>query len=222
MNTHHQKIDWNSPDVLQQILSNIEGPLSSIIEANKIIIERKEEKKLSKLASNIIFSNSQEIADLLKKVMDEVQSKSIKISDDSQPEIFKIYKTNPKVKSLCKDKIIPDKISKTDQGWLLGFEKEVFDKIKNSQLNLYDLSYKLAVSERQLHRKIKNLLCLTPNKYIRVLKLYKAKEFLDQYLYNTVSEISYAVGYCDTHYFSKIFHQQYGISPKQVLISKRD
>ena len=79
----------------------------------------------------------------------------------------------------------------------------------------------MAVSERQLHRKIKNLLHLTPNKYIRVLRLYKAKQCIDDYLYDTISQISYAVGYYDTHYFSKIFKQQYNMSPKELLNARR-
>ncbi len=223
MDINNQRIDWNSPDVLMQIANNIESPLTSIIEANNQRLQQlksKSSKGKSKV-SEIIFSNSQEIASLIKEVVKFAKSKSVSVSDKSQPSIFQIYSTNPTVQSLCKKEIVPEKISKTEQSWLLDFEKEVFKQIKNSQLNLYDLSYNLAISERQLHRKIKNLLHLTPNKYIRILKLQKAKELLDDYMYDTISEVSYAVGYYDTHYFSKLFYKQYGSMPKELLSLKR-
>ena len=77
----------------------------------------------------------------------------------------------------------------------------------------------MAVSERQLHRKIGGLVFLTPNKYVRVLRLHKAKQMIDNYFYNSISQIAYAVGYSDTHYFSKIFYDQYKVMPQELLLS---
>jgi AraC-like DNA-binding protein len=79
----------------------------------------------------------------------------------------------------------------------------------------------MAVSERQLHRKIVNLVCLTPNKYIRILRLHKAKQMIDNYIQRSISQIAYAVGYNDVHYFSTLFLSQYNVSPKDLLNSMR-
>ncbi len=221
MEINNQIIDWNSPDVLLQIVTNIQNPLTSIIKANNDL-GHKEKNEISQIdAAHIIFSNSLEISNLIEEVKTAIKLKSVQISSREQPVIFKIYDVNPNVKSLCKEEIISTKISKSDQHWLLNFEEEVFKHIKSNQLNLYDLSFCMAISERQLHRKIKNLLHLTPNKYIRILKLHKAKELIDQYIYDTVSEVSYAVGYYDTHYFSKLFYQQYHRTPNEFLSAKR-
>mgnify|MGYP001801341351 FL=1 len=198
MEATHKTIDWNSSDILMQIAQHLQHPLASIIEANKRAAEVKNDEKQENV-SEIIFSNSQEISRLIKEVTDIARSRSIQISKKQQPIIFDIYNTNPKVKHLCKKAIQPNSMSITDHHWLVNFETEVFDEIKSNQVNLQDLSYKLAISERQLHRKIKNLLHLTPNKYIRILKLHKAKELLSKFMYNTVSEVAYAVGYYDTH-----------------------
>ncbi|GAA3522420.1 hypothetical protein GCM10022393_41250 [Aquimarina addita] len=222
MNTHHQIIDWNAPDILMQIVNTLQNPLTSIMEANDTnVVHQKTNNQIKEKPSEIIFSSSQQISDLIKEVVTIAKSNSIQISSKEQPAIFLIYKENSKVQSLCNDQLLPFKISKSNQSWLMNFEEQVFEQIKSSQLNLYDLSYNLAISERQLHRKIKNLLNLTPNKYIRILKLHKAKELLDEYVYDTIAEVSYAVGYYDTYYFSKLFNSQYGITPKELLISKR-
>ena len=75
----------------------------------------------------------------------------------------------------------------------------------------------MSVSERQLYRKITNLIYLTPNKYIRVLRLHKAKQIIENYIQHSISQIAYAVGYNDVHYFSKLFLEQYEITPRELI-----
>jgi len=214
-------IDWSSSDVIMQLVKDIETPLASIIRANQKFSKLNTINALSSLKtkpSDVIFSSSQEIAKLIEEVVKIAGGDNAK---EKLPLIYEIYHNNERVKLMCKDEINPNKISKQDTGWLLKIEDEVNKNISHKDLNLYDLSYKMAVSERQLHRKIKNLIYLTPNKYIRVLRLYKAKQCIDDYLYDTISQISYAVGYYDTHYFSKLFKQQYDKSPKELLNARR-
>lgn len=223
-NTHTLEtlqIDWNAPDVLQQILGSIQLPLQSIMDANSQTSTLSTTEINRRQSAEIIFSNSKEIKTLIEKVLTTIESKAVRISDTTTPSLFKIYANNVHVQLLCRNHLDINRISKTDRQWLYNFEQEVFQKCDSKQLNLTEISYQLAISERQLHRKIKNLLHLTPNKYIRILKLHKAKELLDQYAYDTLSEISYAVGFSDTHYFSKIFAQQYETTPKELLTSKR-
>lgn len=211
----------SSSDVLIQLIKNIETPLASIIEANKKYSTLNTINALNSLVvkpNEVILSNSQEIANLIEKAVKLASGNKVV---ERIPLIYKIYHSNEQVKSMCNDKIIPQKISKQDTSWLLNLEDEVYKNINHKDLNLYDLSYKLAVSERQLYRKIKNLLHLTPNKYIRVLRLHKAKQCIDDYLYDTISQISYTVGYYDTYYFSKLFKLQYNVSPKELLNARR-
>jgi len=210
-------IDRSSSDVLMRLINEIKAPLDSIIEANEKL-SNSNITTTKDSTSNIIFSSSQEIANLIEEV--------VRISNENKvvekvPLIYEIYYTNERVQSMCTQEINPNKISKQDSLWLMNLENEVYNNIKHKDLNLYDLSYKMAVSERQLHRKIKSLLHLTPNKYIRVLRLHKAKQFIDDYIYDTISQISYAVGYYDTHYFSKLFKEQYSMYPKELLNDRR-
>ena len=221
MNLDNKDINNSSLDVLIQLIKNIETPLASIVEANKKFSKLNTIHALNSLnvkPNDVIFSSSQEITNLIEEIVKLASGNNV---IERVPLIYKIYHSNEEVKSMCYDEINPRKISKQDTSWLLNLEDEVYKNIKHKDLKLYDLSYKLAVSERQLHRKIKSLLHLTPNKYIRVLRLHKAKQYIDDYLYDTISQISYAVGYYDTHYFSKLFKQQYNVSPKDLLNVRR-
>ncbi|MCH2034302.1 MAG: helix-turn-helix transcriptional regulator [Tenacibaculum sp.] len=213
MNLSLQNINGSTNgEMLSKLLRDIESPLTSIIEEfNKL--ENEDVKKMTK--NELIFTHSLEI----KRIVDEVLKKANGTTFEDLV-FFKVYSSNERVQSMCNEEVNSQKISKQDISWLQKMEQEIHKNIKHKDLNLYDLSFKLSVSERQLHRKIKNLVKLTPNKYIRILKLHRAKNLIDSYLYDTVSQISYAVGYYDTHYFSKLFNQQYGVYPKELLKSK--
>lgn len=209
-------IDWSSPDILEQIVQNIKSPLANIITANQNSnLESKDR------IDEIIFNSSKEISDIVEEIMMKARSKSLNLTFQGRPEIFEIYETNETVREMCTDEIKPQKITKQDQDWLMNLEKEIYGSISEDYLNLYELSYKMAVSERQLHRKIVNLVYLTPNKYIRILRLHKAKQMIDNYIQRSISQISYAVGYNDVHYFSTLFSCQYKVSPKDLLNSLR-
>ena len=209
-------IDWSSPDILEQIVRNIKNPLENIIAASQNGTVDNKEK-----VDEIIFSNTKEISDIVEEIMLKARSKSLNLTFQGSPAIFEIYEANESVREMCTEEIKPQKITKQDQDWLMNLEKEIYGSISTDYLNLYELSYKMAVSERQLHRKIVNLVYLTPNKYIRILRLHKAKQMIDNYIQRSISQIAYAVGYNDVHYFSTLFSCQYNVSPKDLLNSLR-
>ncbi|MGH1518490.1 helix-turn-helix transcriptional regulator [Chryseobacterium sp. JK1] len=207
-------IDWSSPDALEQIIQNIKNPLENIISVSRSTALHHKDKK-----DEIIFSSSKEISDIIEEIIVKTKAKTLNLTFRGRPEIFDIYESNENVRDLCSDEINPQKITKTDQDWLINLEKEIYGSITQNELSLYDLSYKMAVSERQLHRKIAGLVYLTPNKYIRVLRLHKAKSLIDNYIQKSISQIAYAVGYNDVHYFSRLFADQYNVSPKELINS---
>lgn len=217
MNTRKNlAIDWSSPDVLEQIVQTIKNPLENIISASQ-----NSSMEHKNIVDEIIFSSSKEISDIVEEIMRKAKSKSLNITFQDRPEIFEIYEENQNVRAMCTDEIKPQKITQMDQEWLMNFEKEIYGCIAKDYLSLYDLAFRMAVSERQLHRKIANLVCLTPNKYIRILRLHKAKQMIDNYIQSSISQIAYSVGYNDVHYFSTLFMCQYNVSPKDLIKTLR-
>lgn len=107
--------------------------------------------------------------------------------------------------------------SEADQAWLSEFELLVRQYASGFGLNLNMLSNQLAISERQLFRRIKTIMGITPNQYIRVIRLQLAKEAIKSGKFRTVAEISYAVGFETPGYFSKIFKEIYAIDVKELL-----
>ena len=108
-------------------------------------------------------------------------------------------------------------VSPADLKWLSELEMLVRQYTGKADLNLAEFSYAMAISERQLFRRIKALTGLTPNKYIRVIRLQIAREAIESGKYRTVSEISYAAGFETPAYFSKLFKEHYGVEVSELL-----
>lgn len=212
MNNQPNIIDWSSPDVLLEFVNNIKDPLTAIMNANKGVAEQLFGNTSAPQVSTITLENSQKIADLIEEVIRKTTAKI-----EVEPLFFEIYNKNIHVQEMCSQEVDATKISKTDKQWLLDVEKVVLNEPNLDQLSLFAVAFEVSVSERQLHRNIKKFLKMTPNKYIRILKLHKAKKLIEEYTYRTISEVAYAVGFSDAHYFSTLFYKQYGAMPKDLL-----
>nr|WP_255678861.1 ATP-binding protein [Mucilaginibacter sp. UR6-1] len=107
--------------------------------------------------------------------------------------------------------------SPADLVWLAELEALVRRYVGKTDLNIAMLSYELNISERQLNRRIKAITGLTPNKYIRAIRLQIAREAIDSGKYRTIAEISYAAGFDTPAYFSKLFKAHYGRDVNELL-----
>lgn len=215
MNNQPNIKNWSSPEVLLELMKSIQTPLSSIMAANNKAVSQIFGDDEKQRVSEITLQNSKKIAQLIEEVIQKTSTNNV--VKPLQPLIFELYENNPQVQAMCSGKIDPKKICQTDKTWLVDLEQVVFNEPNPDQLSLFGLAFEVSVSERQLHRNIKKFLSLTPNKYIRILKLHKAKKLLEEYAYRTISEVAYAVGFHDAHYFSKLFYKQYGTMPKDMI-----
>lgn len=79
-----------------------------------------------------------------------------------------------------------------------------------SVAELADISH---YSERQFNRLFKSAFGCLPSKYIKRMRIQKARELLiDTQL--SITEIAHCCGYPDSSYFSKLFQSEVGFSPR--------
>jgi len=83
----------------------------------------------------------------------------------------------------------------------------------NMDLDIHLLAKELAVSERQLQRKLKTLLDISPNNYIKEFRLEKAKERLVNG--EQIGQVALAVGFTSQTYFGRCFKESFDCTPKQ-------
>ncbi|WP_298647567.1 two-component regulator propeller domain-containing protein [uncultured Proteiniphilum sp.] len=103
--------------------------------------------------------------------------------------------------------------SKSDEEFIKKLHAIVQENLDNSDFIVEDIAEQFNMSRASFYRKIKGVLDLTPNEYIRVERLKKAAQLLKEKVYK-VNEICYMVGFNSPSYFTKCFQQQFGILPK--------
>ena len=104
-------------------------------------------------------------------------------------------------------------LTKSDEEFIGKLHTVVHDNLDNSEFVVEDIAEEFNMSRASFYRKIKGVLNLTPNEYIRVERLKKAAQLLKEKTYK-VNEVCYMVGFNSPSYFSKCFQQQFGVLPK--------
>ncbi|WP_170179680.1 hybrid sensor histidine kinase/response regulator transcription factor [Flavivirga rizhaonensis] len=110
----------------------------------------------------------------------------------------------------------PSKITVTsiDEKLLYKLKQTVEDRIQDQNLTLEVLAEEINVSRAQLFRKIKALTGLTPNNFIKSIRIKYAAQLLENESFK-IAEIAYLAGFKEASYFSRCFKEAYGCSPKE-------
>jgi YesN/AraC family two-component response regulator len=95
----------------------------------------------------------------------------------------------------------------------------ILENYQKSDFNVNSLADKMGMSRSSFYKKYKELADEPINDLIKNFRLSKAEELLLNPKY-TISEVAYNVGFSDPAYFSKVFKEQYNITPKEFIISK--
>jgi signal transduction histidine kinase/ligand-binding sensor domain-containing protein/DNA-binding response OmpR family regulator len=82
----------------------------------------------------------------------------------------------------------------------------------NTAFSQSDLATRLGMSQMKLYRKLKELVQMSPNEFIRTIRIKRATQLLGNKGL-TINEISYLVGFNDPKYFSRCFAKETGVSP---------
>ena len=70
------------------------------------------------------------------------------------------------------------------------------------------------MSHSKLHRKLSALIGFSPNQFIRMVRLRKAKQLLQDYSL-PIGSVAAECGFNDPGYFSRVFKQEFGSTPQE-------
>lgn len=108
-------------------------------------------------------------------------------------------------------------LTRYDLNWLAQLEEILKAEIDNADFMIPDLADKMAMSTRQLRRRLNTVTGLSPKQYFRQMKLAVAREMLESGEYRTVTEVARRVGFTSAHYFNRVFMDTYGKEPSELL-----
>lgn len=92
--------------------------------------------------------------------------------------------------------------------------KYIEEHLDNSDLKVEDLARSLNVGRSALYARIKRIADMTPNDFIRHVRMQRAEDLVAQ-SHLPVSQIAYKVGFSDPKYFGKCFKKHTGMSPSE-------
>lgn len=105
-------------------------------------------------------------------------------------------------------------ITSLDEEFVEKALRLVEENMENPEFSVNNLCDDLGMSRSQLYRKFESITGLTPNDFIRSVRLKRAAQLLRGSSYN-ISEISDRVGFNSIKYFNKYFKEEFGFTPTQ-------
>lgn len=150
------------------------------------------------------------------------------------PKPFKMKLLSVRVEKLIESRNLMRKYFQTEKELLPerialnSIDQEFLKKIMNfMEANMGNESYwvdqlaaDMNTSRSTFFRKLKKLIGQSPNDFMRIIRLKRAVQLLEQNEL-TISQVSYKVGFSDPGYFGKCFRKVYGDSPSNFIKKKQ-
>lgn len=92
----------------------------------------------------------------------------------------------------------------------------ILEKMSDRDFNVEILVKEFATNRSDFQKKVKKITGMTPNDYIRLVRLKKSVQLLAKGEYK-INEVCAIVGFNSPSYFSKCFYEQYGKLPKDYM-----
>lgn len=101
--------------------------------------------------------------------------------------------------------------------WMKNLNQLLLEHLEEPELTNSTLATLMYMSERAFYQKVKEMTGLTPNHYVRIIRLKKARQLLNSGQYSQVKEVARRVGFTKTSYFSALFEKAYGQRPSEMI-----
>lgn len=106
--------------------------------------------------------------------------------------------------------------NKLDEEFMNKCSEIILNNIEDSEFSVNTLAQELGMSRTSVFTKIKGIIGMTPNDFIKVTRLKKACRMMVEGEYR-VTEIGFLVGFSSSSYFAKCFQKQFGMLPTEFL-----
>ncbi len=107
-----------------------------------------------------------------------------------------------------------DYTTENDRKFLLKVNEIINSHIDEASLSSVKISEEICLGQRQVNRKIKAITGIDTSSYIKMKRINKAKQLLDEKKM-TIGEIQSSCGFESPSYFSKVFKDVVGITPSE-------
>jgi AraC-like DNA-binding protein len=89
-------------------------------------------------------------------------------------------------------------------------------EIANENFSVDEIAREMLVNRTTFYDRVKTLTGMAPNAYLRTVRMKRAAEMLST-TDTPVSEVAYSVGFSSPQYFSKVFKQEFDMTPTDYI-----
>lgn len=119
------------------------------------------------------------------------------------------------------DNIPLPEVKGNDETLMNKIVKVIEARIADPDLNVETLGVEVGISRAHLHRKMKEMIGMTPSDFIRNVRLRRACEILRKHDVD-VTQVAYKVGFTSQPHFSTAFKKFTGVSPTEYRARSND
>jgi AraC-like DNA-binding protein len=164
---------------------------------------------LSISKQNFLFTDCREVYEFWKKGI------------DTNPEIIDLIAESILLYSFCflGNRILPA-AGETDHkdSAAISIKKYIDDSFFNQKLSLETISRDLSYSPKYISSVFKKTFNIGITEYLQTIRIQNACTLMKQG-FTSITDVSNQCGFSDAQYFSKVFKQKMGISPKSYINS---
>lgn len=106
-----------------------------------------------------------------------------------------------------------------DAAFAKKLQAYILENIRNTQISVEELATLANMSRRQFYRKLKTKTGFTPAEFVKEIRLFKAREIIENRRAQSISEVAYAVGFSTPSYFTKVYEERFGTRVNSLLRS---
>ncbi len=137
-----------------------------------------------------------------------------KILQRAYSKVAGLFQTAPPLEEKVEVQDIVMSPSPNEDKFVIRVREEIESNLHLEDYSVEHMCKHLFMSYSQLHRKLSALIDLSPNQYIKLLRMKKAQELLKN-TDITVVLIANQCGFGDAGYFGKVFKQEFGTTPQE-------
>jgi len=186
------------PVILLTARSDLESRLHGLnLQADEYLSKPFNQQELLIRIENLIENRKQLQQNYLHKFRDNLKEER---KDNSVKKVSQLTSTESAILSV-------------DEKFIEKLETLVAKMYLETDLGIQQLASNMAMSERQLQRKMKVILGTTPNNFIKEFRLAKAQILLQNG--SKIGRIALDVGFSSQTYFGRCFKESFNCTPKQ-------
>lgn len=151
---------------------------------------------------------------IVKPFSSELLQTRIKNLLDSRIQLRKYFlKEEKNSPELSKEK---SKLLEQEKMFLNKLELVILEHLNEEKMDVWVISQSIGMSRTSLFRKLKAISGLNINQFVSRVKMNKAAELIKAGD-STISQASYEVGFSNVKYFRKLFKEQFGKLPSELI-----